>query len=198
MVCRLHKRFAMLILVGNWWALALRGLLGIALGVLMLTTPAATLAALVLVFGAYALVDGVLGVITAVRGARGDRSWWALLMGGLAGILSGLATLLLPALAALVLLYVIALWAVLTGALEITAAVRLREQIRNEWLLGLSGGVSIALGGLILIAPAAGALAVILLVGAYALVSGLVRLALGLRLRAAGRRPPAATARRAA
>ena len=198
MVRRLHEWLVMLILAGNWWALALRGLLGIALGVLMFTRPAATFAALVLVFGAYALVDGVLGVIAALRGARGDRSWWALLLAGLAGIVIGLVALVLPALATLVLLYVIALWAVLTGALEITAAVRLREQIRDEWLLGLSGGLAIAFGVLIVIAPSAGALAVILLVGAYALLSGLVLLALGLRLRAAGRRPPAATVRRAA
>jgi uncharacterized membrane protein HdeD (DUF308 family) len=188
----------MLILAGNWWALALRGLLGILLGVSMLAMPAATFGALVLVFGVYALGDGVLGVIAAVRGARGDRSWWALLLGGLAGTLIGLATLLMPALAGRVLLYVIAGWAVLTGALQIAAAVRLREQIPDEWRLGLSGVVALAFGVLVLIAPAAGALAVILLVGAYALASGLVLLALGLRLRAAGRRPPAATARRAA
>jgi uncharacterized membrane protein HdeD (DUF308 family) len=188
----------MLILVGNWWALALRGLLGVALGVLTLTMPAATFRALLLVFGGYALVDGVLGVITAVRGARGDRSWWALLVSGLAGVVIGLGTVGLPARAALVLLYVIAVWAVLTGGLEIAAAVRLREQIRDEWLLALSGGLTIAFGVLVMIAPAAGALAVILLIGAYALLSGLARLALSLRLRAAGRRPPSATVRRAA
>jgi uncharacterized membrane protein HdeD (DUF308 family) len=188
----------MMILARNWWALVLRGLLGVALGVLTFTLPEATLGALVLVFGAYALVDGVLGVIAAVGGARGDRSWWALLLGGLAGILAGVAALALPEATALVLLYVIAAWAVLTGGLEVTAAVRLREQIRDEWLLGLSGLLSIAFGVLIMIAPAAGPLAVVLVIGAYAVLSGLVLLVLGLRLRAAGRRPPALTMRRAA
>lgn len=188
----------MMILAKNWWALALRGLLGIALGVLTFARPAAMFAALVLVFGAYALVDGVFSVIAALRGARGDRSWWALLVGGIAGILTGLGAFVLPALTALVLLYVIALWAVVTGALEIAAAVRLREQISREWLLGLSGGLSIVFGGLIMIAPAAGAMAVVLLIGAYALASGLVLMALGFRLRAAGNRPPAHTVRRAA
>jgi uncharacterized membrane protein HdeD (DUF308 family) len=198
MVRGLHRRLPMMILAKNWWALALRGLLGIALGVLTFARPAAMFAALVLVFGAYALVDGVLSVIAALRGARGDRSWWALLVGGIAGILTGLGAFVLPALTALVLLYVIACWAVVTGALEITAAVRLREQISREWLLGLSGGLSIVFGGLIMIAPAAGAMAVVLLIGAYALASGLVLMALGFRLRAAGNRPPAHTVRRAA
>jgi uncharacterized membrane protein HdeD (DUF308 family) len=195
MVRGLHRRLPMMILAKNWWALALRGLLGIALGVLTFARPAAMFAALVLVFGAYALVDGVLSVIAALRGARGDRSWWALLVGGIAGILTGLGAFVLTA---LVLLYVIACWAVVTGALEITAAVRLREQISREWLLGLSGGLSIVFGGLIMIAPAAGAMAVVLLIGAYALASGLVLMALGFRLRAAGNRPPAHTVRRAA
>ena len=187
----------MMILAKNWWALALRGLLGITLGVFTFAMPAAMFASLVLVFGTYALVDGAFSVIAALRGARGDRSWWALLVGGIAGILTGLGAFVLPALTALVLLYVIALWAVVTGALEIAAAVRLREQISREWLLGLSGGLSIVFGGLIMIAPAAGAMAVVLLIGAYALASGLVLMALGFRLRAAGNRPPAHTVRRA-
>ena len=198
MVRRLHEHVSMMILARNWWALALRGLLGIALAVFTFAMPAAAFAALVLVFGAYALVDGVFSVLAALRGARGDRSWWALLLGGLAGILAGIGALVLPAQTALVLLYVIALWAVVTGALEVTAAIRLREQISDEWLLGLSGGLSILFGVLIMIAPAAGALAVVLLIGAYTLLSGIVLLALGFRLRAAGRRPPAHTMRRAA
>lgn len=198
MVPRLHGQRSMMILAANWWALALRGLLGIALGVFMLAMPAAAFAALVLVFGAYVLLDGVFGVIVAVRGAHGDRSWWALLLGGLAGIVAGLGAFLLPALTALVLLYVIAFWAVITGVLEITAAVRLREQLRHEWLLGLSGGLSILFGVLVLIAPAAGALAVVLVIAVYALLSGLILLALGVRLRTAGRRRPAPAMRRAA
>jgi uncharacterized membrane protein HdeD (DUF308 family) len=181
-----------MILARNWWALALRGVVGIVTGALILAFPGPALAALVLVFGAYALVDGLFSVVAALRTARGDRSWWALLLGGLAGALTGLAALLVPALTALVLLYVIAAWAMLTGALEIAAAIRLRDHIRGEWLLGLSGVLSILFGVLIVIAPVAGALAVALLIGSYALVAGIVILALALRLRSArstGQRP---------
>jgi uncharacterized membrane protein HdeD (DUF308 family) len=189
MVRGLHNHLFMMVLVKNWWALALRGLTGIAFGVFIIARPATALTALVLVFGAYAFMDGVFSVIAALRGARRDRSWWALLLSGLAGMLVGLGAFVLPALTALVLLYVIALWAVVTGVLEVTAAVRLREQIAHEWLLGLSGVLSILFGVLIMIAPAAGALAVVLLIGAYTIVSGLVLLALGFRLRAAARVP---------
>ena len=175
----------MIILARNWWALALRGLLGIVTGVLIFAVPGTALAGLVLVFGAYALADGAFSVVAALRGARGDRSWWALLLGGLGGMLAGLGALALPALTALVLLYVIVAWAVVTGTLEVAAAIRLRDHIRNEWRLALSGMLSILFGVLIMAAPAAGALAVILLVGGYALVSGIVILALALRLRAA-------------
>jgi uncharacterized membrane protein HdeD (DUF308 family) len=192
---RVHRRpkeCSMLILAQNWWALGLRGLVGILTGALTLAFPGSALAALVLVFGAYAFVDGAFSVLAALRGARGDRSWWALLLGGLAGMLAGLAAFLVPALTTLVLLYVIAAWALLTGALEIAAAIRLRDYIHEEWLLGLSGALSILFGVLIVIAPAAGALAVALLIGSYVLIAGIVILALALRLRSAistGQRP---------
>lgn len=189
MVRPLHKAIVMVVLVRNWWALTLRGLVGIAFGAFIIARPAAALTALVLVFGAYAFIDGLLSVLAALRGGRPDRSWWALLLSGLAGMLAGVGAFLMPALTATVLLYVIALWAVVTGILEVTAAARLRAQIPDEWLLGLSGVLSILFGVLIMIAPAAGALAVMLLIGAYNLVSGLVLLALGFRLRAAPHLP---------
>jgi uncharacterized membrane protein HdeD (DUF308 family) len=187
----------MIILARNWWALAVRGILGIGLGVLTFVSPGAILATLVLVFGAYALIDGVFSVLAARRGARGDRSWWALLLGGVAGVLTGLAAFLFPAATALLLLYLIAGWAVVTGALEIAAAIRLRRMLSREWLLALDGVVSILFGVLIMIAPAVGALAVVLLIGAYAFVSGVVLLALAFRLRAQIR-PGSGAVRRAA
>ena len=183
----------------NWWALVLRGVLGVAFGLFALALPGATFAVLVLAFGAYAFVDGVFNIVAALRDARGERGWWTLLLSGVAGVLAGLAALTAPALTALVLLYVIAGWAVLTGVLEIAAAVRLRRHITGEWLMALQGGLSVAFGVLVMLAPTAGALAVVLLIGAYALVSGLVLLALGARLRSAARRPiPERVIRRAA
>jgi uncharacterized membrane protein HdeD (DUF308 family) len=172
----------------NWWALALRGILGMVLGVFAGLMPAAFFAALVLAFGAYAFADGVLNIVAALRDARGERGWWSLLLAGVAGVLAGIAAFAAPALTALVLLYVIAGWAVVTGVLEIVAAVRLRREIAGEWLMALNGVASVLFGALIMIAPAAGALAVVLLIGVYAFLSGLVLLALGIRLRGEARR----------
>ena len=175
----------MTVVARNWWALLLRGVLGMAFGAFAIAIPAAAFAVIVLGFGAYALVDGVFNIVAALRDARGERGWGALLLSGVAGVLAGLVTFAAPGLASLVLLYVIAGWAMLTGALEVTAAIRLRRQITGEWLMALNGALSLAFGLLILVAPLAGALAVVLLIGIYAFISGLVLLALGLRLRRA-------------
>jgi uncharacterized membrane protein HdeD (DUF308 family) len=170
---------------------------GIVFGILAFVVPVVTLAALVLLFGAYALVDGIFNIVAAATGGRGARPWWALLLAGLAGIGAGLVTFFMPGLTALALAYLIGIWAIATGVLEIVAAVRLRKEIRNEWLLGLSGALAVAFGALLLFAPGAGALAMVLWIGAYALVYGALLVFLGFRLR--GRRPEARdTVRRAA
>lgn len=174
------------LLARNWWAVVLRGVAGIVFGIVALVMPVATIAALVLLFGAYALVDGIFNIVAAVTGRTGERPWWTLLLAGLVGIGAGLATFFLPGLTALTLLYVIAAWAVVIGVLEIVAAVRLRRVITNEWWLGLSGALAIVFGVLIMLAPGAGALAMVLWIGAFAVVYGLALVVLGLRLR--GRR----------
>ena len=177
----------MSVVARNWWALLLRGLAGILFGAFAILMPAAAFAVLVLAFGVYALVDGIFNIAAALDDARGERGWWTLLLSGVAGVLAGLAAFLVPALTAMVLLYVIAGWAVLTGALEIAAAIRLRREMQGEGLMALSGALSVAFGVLIMVAPLAGALAVVLLIGIYALVSGVVLVALGIRLRRAMR-----------
>jgi uncharacterized membrane protein HdeD (DUF308 family) len=110
----------------NWWVIVLRGLAGMAFGLVTFFAPGISLAALVLVFGAYAFADGVLAIISAIRRERPGDRWWLLLLEGIAGIAAGVVTLLWPGLTALVLLYVIAAWALVTGVLEIAAAIRLR------------------------------------------------------------------------
>jgi uncharacterized membrane protein HdeD (DUF308 family) len=159
--------------------------------------PIATLAALVLLFGAYAMVDGIFNIVAAATG-RGGRSWWSLVLAGLIGIGAGLVTFFLPGLTALTLTYVIAFWAIAIGVLEVVAAIRLRKVITNEWWLGLSGAFSVIFGGLMILAPGAGALAMVLWIGAFAAIYGIALVALGLRLR--GRRDTARreTVRRAA
>ncbi len=141
-----------------------------------------------LLFGAFALADGAIGVWQAL-GARKDReNWWVLLLGGLLGIGVGVLTLFHPGVTALALLFYIAIWAVATGVLEIVAAIRLRKEIEGEWLLGLAGLASVAFGVLLVLQPAAGALAVLWLIAAYAIVFGALLVVLAFRARGFARR----------
>lgn len=167
----------------NWWVVVLRGLAGMTFGLVTFFAPGISLAALVLVFGAYAFADGVLAIISAIRRERPGERWVLLLLEGIAGIAAGVVTLLWPGITALVLLYVIAAWALVTGVLEIAVAIRLRKAIKGEWLLILSGILSVALGVMLVLWPGPGALALVIWIGAYAFVFGALLLALGLRLR---------------
>ena len=174
-------------LAKNWWALTLRGAVGVLFGVVTFLNPAISLAALVLLFGAYAFADGILAIISAIRPHGVGERWWLLLIEGLVSLAAGIVTLVSPGLTALALLYVIAAWALITGGFEIAAAVRLRTVITHDWLLALSGIASIGIGLLLMLFPGAGALALVLWIGAYALVSGTLLIGLSVRLRSWGR-----------
>ena len=174
-------------LAKNWWALALRGVAAMIFGVLALVLPGVTLAVLVLLFGGYALVEGVLNVIAAVRSRGDDQPWWALLLEGLVSIAAGIVAFVVPGVTELALLYIIAAWAIVTGALEIVAAIRLRRRISGEARLVLNGVLSIAFGVLTMLMPGAGALSLAWLIGAYAIVFGALLLGVSFRLR--GSRP---------
>jgi uncharacterized membrane protein HdeD (DUF308 family) len=165
----------------NWWALVLRGVAAVIFGILAYIWPDITFTALVLLFGAYALWDGVFALIGAFR-TQGDRRW-ALVLEGIVGIAAGLLTFLWPGAATFALLFIIAGWAVATGILEIVAAIRLREEIEGEWLLLVSGVLSVLFGIAIAVWPAAGLLAVTWIIGAYAIVFGILLIVLGFRLR---------------
>src|SRR3989442_15139521 len=165
-------------LARNWWALALRGVAAMIFGVLAFVLPGVTLAVLVLLFGGYALVEGVLNVIAAVRGRGDDQPWWALLLEGLVSIAAGIVAFVVPGVTELALLYIIAAWAIVTGALEIVAAIRLRRRITGEAWLVLNGILSIVFGALTMLAPGAGALSLVWVIGAYAI--GFRALLLGL------------------
>jgi uncharacterized membrane protein HdeD (DUF308 family) len=173
----------------HWWAFALRGVAAILFGILAFVWPGLTLAALVLLWGAYALVDGILALVSAVR--THDDHRWGLVLEGVVGIGAGIATFAWPGLTALVLVYIIAAWALLTGAGELIAAFRLRRVIENEWVLVLTGIASVLFGIILFVAPGAGALALIWLIAAYAILFGILLVALSLRLRDRGQRAPA-------
>ena len=169
-------------LAQNWWVIVLRGTFAVLFGLAALLWPTLTQTTIVFLIGLYLLADGVLSVIAGLTHANGSRPWWLLLVEGLLGIVAGALILLTPGLTAITLLYLIATWAILTGMVEIVSAIRLRAEIDNEGLLALSGVLSVTLGILLMIWPAADALAIVRLSGAYALAFGLLLIALGFRL----------------
>jgi uncharacterized membrane protein HdeD (DUF308 family) len=171
-------------LIDNWWAILLRGLCAVAFGIVTFIWPGLSLAALVLLYGVYALFDGGFAVASAwsSRGEPNTRRW-PMLARGLFGLGAGIVAICWPAITALALLYVIAAWALVGGVLEVIAAVRLRHVIRGEWALALSGVLSFALGLALALFPAAGALALVLWVGAGAMAMGLALCVLAFRLR---------------
>jgi uncharacterized membrane protein HdeD (DUF308 family) len=185
-------------LARNWWAVLLRGVAGVLFGIITFVAPGISLRALVLLFGAYALVDGVFAVVSAVRRHGSTDRWWVMLIEGIVGIAAGLVTFLWPGITALALLYVIVAWSLVTGVMEVIAAVRLRKVIVGEWMLVLSGISSIGFGILLALFPGPGALAVVLWIGAYAIVFGGLLIALGLRLHSWQRRGTAHPATAAA
>jgi uncharacterized membrane protein HdeD (DUF308 family) len=174
-------------LARTWWLILLRGIVAVLFGVLTFVWPGVTLVTLVLFYGAYALVDGVLSLAAAIMGGAAAPRWWLAVV-GLLGIAAGIVTLLLPGITTLVLLYFIALWAILIGAMQIVGAIRLRHEIDNEWWLGLSGALSVLFGIVLIAQPGAGALGLVYVIGAFAVIFGLVLISFALRLRRHGRR----------
>ena len=176
------------ILHRTWWALLLRGIAAIAFGVLTWVQPGISLAALVVLFGAYSLMDGILGVWTAFAGRDEHEHWWLLLLGGLFGIGVGVLTFCAPGVTALALLFYIAIWAIATGVLQIVAAIRLRKEMEGEWILILGGLASVTFGVILTTQPGAGALGVLWLIGTYAVVFGALLVMLALKVRGFGSR----------
>jgi uncharacterized membrane protein HdeD (DUF308 family) len=167
----------------NWWAIALRGLVAVLFGIATFIWPGISLWVLVALFGAYALVDGIFAVIEAFRHDVVRERWWALMFEGFVGIAIGILTFVWPGLTAMGLLYLIAFWAIVTGVFEVITAIRLRHEIRGEWMMALIGILSIALGFLMVAFPLAGALSVVLMIGAFVFAMGVLMIVLGFRLR---------------
>jgi uncharacterized membrane protein HdeD (DUF308 family) len=165
----------------NWWAFVLRGIVAIALGVLAFASPGATLVALIAVFAAFAIFDGILAIAAGISVDGGPR--WMFILGGILGIVIGVLTINRPDITAVALVLLIGVWAIATGVAEAVAAYSFREVLENEWLLALSGIVSVAFGALLIFAPGDGVLALLWLIGFYAILAGILYIAAGLRLR---------------
>jgi len=171
-------------LAKNWWLLLMRGIAGILFGVLAFVWPGITLLSLIFLYGAYALLDGIFAIMAAIRGGTAERWWLALI--GVLGIAAGLLTFLWPGMTALVLAMFIGAWSLVHGIFEIVGAIRIRKEIDNEWWLILSGALSVLFGLAILIMPGAGALALVWIIGAYAIVFGALLVGFALRLKKHG------------
>jgi uncharacterized membrane protein HdeD (DUF308 family) len=174
-------------LAQNWWALLIRGIAAVIFGVLTLLAPGISLVTLVVLFGAYAFADGIFAIVMAIRQRGGRNPRWVLWLQGVAGLGAALVTWFYPGLTAVALLFLVAGWAVVTGVLEIVLAIRLRKVISGEWLLVLSGVLSVALGVVLALFPAPGIIALVLWIGAYAIVFGALLTGLSFRLRTWGR-----------
>jgi uncharacterized membrane protein HdeD (DUF308 family) len=166
-----------------WWTFILRGVLAILFGVIAFISPPVTIAALVLLFGAWALVDGVFDIVAAIQHRTMDRSWWLTILEGIVGIVVGLLALAFPDVAAGALLLLISAWSIVTGVIEIFLAIRLREQITGELWLAIAGVLSIVFGVLLFLFPVAGALTVVWIIGGFAIAFGILLIMLGWRLR---------------
>lgn len=171
-------------LAENWWLLLLRGIAAIAFGFLAFLWPGLTLLTLVLMWGIYAIADGILALWAAIASKGGEVAprWWLAVV-GIAGILAGALAFVWPGMTALVLLMFIASWAIVIGVLQIWGAIRLRKEIEGEWLLGLSGVLSVAFGAIMFAQPGAGALAVVWLIGWFAILAGCVYIGLAFQLK---------------
>jgi uncharacterized membrane protein HdeD (DUF308 family) len=172
-------------LARNWWLILLRGICAVIFGVLTFVWPGVTLLTLILLYGAYAFIDGVLSIWAAVTSGETAPRWWLLVVGAL-GVAAGLITLVMPGVTALVLLFFIAFWAIATGAMQIVGAIRLRKEIDNEWMLVAGGVLSVLFGFILLVQPGAGALGLLFVIGAFALIEGGILIAFALRLRTYG------------
>jgi uncharacterized membrane protein HdeD (DUF308 family) len=170
-------------LASNWWTLTIRGIVAILFGIFTFFRPGTTLTALALVFGAYALVDGIFSIVAAIRGRRHGERRWVLAAGGVAGVAAAAVTFLWPGITVLAMVLVVAFWALVTGIVELAAAIRLRKFIEGEWLLALAGIASIVFGALLIVWPLTGAIVVAWWIGAYAAALGAILLALSFRLR---------------
>src|SRR5262245_46714226 len=176
-----------MIFTTKWWALVLRGIAAIVFGLFAFFVPGITVGVLIILFAAYVLVDGVFSIAAAINRTNRSGHWGAMLLKGILGILASIAAMTLPGMTSLVLVYLIAAWAIVTGILEISAAIRLRKAVTGEWMLVVAGILSILFGLALAAFPGPGILAVVWLIGTYAVVFGAVMVGLGLSLRKRGR-----------
>jgi uncharacterized membrane protein HdeD (DUF308 family) len=170
-------------LTRNWWVFLIRGIAAVLFGIAAFVWPGLTIAVLVLMFGAYALIDGIFAIIAGIFARNEIGRWWMMILVGLAGIAVGVLTFMRPGITALVLLYYIAAWAIISGIFQVISAIQLRREIEGEWFLVLGGIASVLFGLILFLRPGEGALASIWIIGSYAIIFGILMMVLAFRLR---------------
>jgi uncharacterized membrane protein HdeD (DUF308 family) len=176
----------------NWWLVALRGVIAILFGLLTLLYPTIALGSLVLLFGAYAIVDGVAAVWSSFQ-HRAEQGWWTHMLEGVVSVIAGIVAFVYPVMTAVILLYVVAIWAIMTGIFEIWAAIQLRKEITGEFWMGLSGLLSVIFGIVLIANPGPGIFAVLWIVSIYAIAFGVFLVMLAFRLRSHTTQTPTRT-----
>ena len=166
-----------------WWLFLIRGLVALAVGVFAIAFPAATLAAVIFVIGAYLLIDGAVAVVKAIQVLRSDPHWWVLLLEGIAGLVAGAVIFLLPGLSLVSLALLVGYWAIISGVFAIVSALRLRTHVPNEWLYLLFAVVSIVFGIVVISSPATGLAYILIMISIYAFVTGVTMIGLAFRAR---------------
>jgi uncharacterized membrane protein HdeD (DUF308 family) len=169
-------------LANNWWAVALRGVVAIIFGIAAFAMPLITMLSLVVVFAAFSFVDGVFGIIMAVRGARRGEQWAWLLLNGILGIAAAAVAVLWPGITVLAFVLLVAAWALISGIFMLVSAYRLKMDHGRVWLV-IGGIASVVLGILLVLSPFIGALVITFWIGAHALVLGVTLLMLAYKLR---------------
>jgi uncharacterized membrane protein HdeD (DUF308 family) len=171
------------VLARNWWALLIRGIAAVIFGILAFAWPGATLFVICILFGAYAFVDGVFAIVAAVRAAQAHERWWPFVIEGIVGLAIAAVTFYDITITFLALYFTVAVWAFVTGIIEIAAGIQLRKSIANEFLLILAGLASIVFGIFMFWHPIAATIAIVWIIATYAIVFGIIMIALAFRLR---------------
>lgn len=167
----------------NWWMVLIRGGAALIFGLLTWFYPFISILIMVMFFGVYALIDGVLGVVIAINGRRTHQDWWLILIWGMVSILAGIMTFFVPGITWRVLITFIAIWSLVSGILQIIAAIRLRKSIRGEGWMIVAGMLSVLVGIILFVNPVQGGIALTWVIGVYAALFGVMNIALAFRLR---------------
>jgi uncharacterized membrane protein HdeD (DUF308 family) len=166
----------------TWWSLLIRGIVAILFGIVLFIWPDVALESLIIVFGIFAIVDGILSIVSALMEREGDR-WWLVLLFGIVGIIAGLIAIFATGLTAVTLFYLIAAYAIVGGIIEIFTAIEVRKAIEDEWLYIIQGVLSVIFGFLLIRYPALGIFALVAMISVFAMFQGVIWIIMAFRVR---------------